>query len=468
MEDLDSGFDGDLDNGFDAGFDAGDHHNGRETLRERDLIHSNTGEPIEVELDRDLALYHLPSQPEEVAKAMALSLSFLDLAPARVTFPLWAAMWLAPLRELVNCAFTLWVYGATGTFKSTLAALALNHYGPNFDDKHLPASFTDTVNRLEQKAFTIKDAPMVIDDFCPQKEQHSHQEYTRTAHRIVRGAGNLSGRGRLNVNSIPLTTYIPRSLLIITGEDLPNSQSLIARLYVVEINQEDVDRQRLSQLQVSRQRLPHAMSGYLSWLAANWNGLAETIPACWRHYREGAIQSGLHLRLPEAVASLSTGLEMGLRFAAYLGQIDGERYQELLNLGRGSFAEGIQAMIARVQEEKPEEMFLRTLRELLAQGKVYLRHREEGPILGEGVERAELLGWYDDQFLYLLPQVTYNRVARHFRDQGDSFPVRESTLRKMLKEAGVLVSSSNRLTCCEWMEGKTQRVVVLRRAQIGI
>ena len=118
---------------------------------------------------------------------MSSSISYLTVAPGRVTYPLWAAMWLAALRELVSCTFTLWLYGATGTFKSTLAALALNHYGANFDEKHLPASFTDTANRLKQKAFTINDAPLVIDDFAPQKEHSSHQEYTRTAHRMVRG-----------------------------------------------------------------------------------------------------------------------------------------------------------------------------------------------------------------------------------------------------------------------------------------
>jgi hypothetical protein len=423
----------------------------------------NSSQPYQVELDRDLSLYRLPNSPQGIREAVSLSLSFLDLAAPRVTYPLWAAMWLAPLRELVNCAFTLWVYGVTGTFKSTLAALALNHYGAQFDDKHLPASFTDTVNRLEQKAFMVKDAPLVIDDFAPQKEHYSHQEYTRTAHRIVRGIGNLSGRGRLSASSLPLTTYLPRSLLIITGEDLPSSQSLMARLFVVEVERGDVDRQRLSQLQAARQRLPHAMAGYLTWLAANWNGMVETLPPRWRQYREGAVQNGLHMRLPEAVASLSLGLEMGLRYAAYLGVIEGDGFQYLLNQGRQTFAQSTQVMTGRINEEQAEQLFVSTLRELMAQGKVFLRHKERGLMEEEQGAHADLLGWYDDQFVNLLPQVSYNRVARHFREQGDFFPVRETTLYKMLKECGALVCAGSRLTHSKWMQGKTQRVLVLKR-----
>jgi hypothetical protein len=424
---------------------------------------SNSRQLYQVELDRDLTLYRLPASPQRIREAVSLSLSFLDLAAPRVTYPLWAAMWLAPLRELVNCAFTLWIYGVTGTFKSTLAALALNHYGARFDDKHLPASFTDTANRLEQKAFMLKDAPLVIDDFAPQKEHYSHQEYTRTAHRLVRGVGNLSGRGRLSASSLPLTTYLPRSLLIVTGEDLPSSQSLMARLFVVEVERGDVHRQCLSQLQTQRQRLPHAMAGYLAWLAANWNGLAQTLPPRWQEYREATVQNGLHLRLPEAVASLSVGLEMGLRFATYLGVVDGEGYQAYLNLGRQTFAHSTQVMRNRLQEEKPEALFLGTLRELIAQGKVFLRQRQNVALVEESHERADLLGWQDDGFVYLMPQVSYNRVARHFREQGDSFPVRETTLYKMLKESGVLLCAGNRMTHSKWMQGKTQRVLVLKR-----
>ena len=146
-------------------------------------------EEITVELDRDLALYTIPTQAENVQEAVRLSLSFLDVAPPRVSYPLWAAMWMAPLRDLMNLGFALWVFGGTGTMKSTYTALAMNHYGPGFDDKHLPASFMDTANRLEQKAFVLKDCPIVIDDYAPQKDAQSHKEYIRAAHRIIRGCG---------------------------------------------------------------------------------------------------------------------------------------------------------------------------------------------------------------------------------------------------------------------------------------
>ena len=202
-------------------------------------------EGVDVELDQDLELYNIPATPDDAEGAMRLSLSFLDIAPDHISFPIWSAVWLPVMRELVNVAFVMWVFGGTGAMKSTYTALAMNHYGPGFDDKHLPANFLDTANRLEQKSFVIKDAVLVIDDYAPQKDARSHSDYVRAAARIIRAAGNLSGRGRLTADASARTTYVPRSRGVITGEDLIELEGLVARLVVVERKRGEIDKEKL-------------------------------------------------------------------------------------------------------------------------------------------------------------------------------------------------------------------------------
>jgi DNA primase len=172
---------------------------------------------IEVELDRDLELYAIPPVADDIGDAMRASLTFLGIAPPKVAFPLWAAVYMAPLREWINLGFNIWVFGGSGAMKSTLVALAMNHYGEKFDDKHLPASFMDTGNRIEQKSFTAKDLLLVVDDYAPQKDGASAAEYKRTAQRIIRGGGNMTGRGRMSSDATARATYVPRSVLVITG-----------------------------------------------------------------------------------------------------------------------------------------------------------------------------------------------------------------------------------------------------------
>ena len=66
----------------------------------------------------------------------------------------------------------------------------------------------------------------------------------------------------------------------------------------------------------------------------------------------------------------------------------------------------------------------------------------------------------------MLPEASYNRVYRYFHDQGNVFPVRERTLRKQLAEAGYLERQPKRYTFSLRVDGKTVRVLALKREKI--
>ena len=70
----------------------------------------------------------LPSSPAhvELKDAIRASLAVLDLAPDRVTVPTLGAVW----RSILGAAdFSVFVYGATGRFKTALASLLQQHFG---------------------------------------------------------------------------------------------------------------------------------------------------------------------------------------------------------------------------------------------------------------------------------------------------------------------------------------------------
>ncbi len=449
-------------------------HTGWRDLNGQRIFLSNSGaiggEDVTVELDTDFEMYDIPLVAENLTQAIRASLSFLEIAPERVTFPLWAAVWLAPLAELVNVAFTMWVYGGTGAMKSTVSSLALNHYGSKWDDKHLPANFLDTANRLEQKTFVAKDVMLIIDDFAPQKNARDQQEYVRSAARIVRVVGNHAGRGRMAADTTARRTYYPRGLVLITGEDLPQSEGVMGRLFVVEMNRGEVNLNALSALQARRGELSHAMSGYVRWLADHWAMYRTAVPEQWRSYRQEMAGLKSHLRLPEALAGLMMGLEMGLRFARSQGAIGSEQYSDLMMRGRAALLESGRQMSERVQEEKPEVLFVRTINDLLVQGKVYLLpvdgYKSDKP-LGGLVLTAELLGWYDDNWYYLMPDVAYAKATAACRDRGGTFPVSAMAVRKMLAEAGMLRmdqgQEQQRRTIVVRANGVTHRVLAVAR-----
>ena len=62
----------------------------------------------QVRVSHDLERYRLPSPPAQPVEDVRASLRFLETGDRRVTVPLWAAMYLAPLASFVPPSFTVW------------------------------------------------------------------------------------------------------------------------------------------------------------------------------------------------------------------------------------------------------------------------------------------------------------------------------------------------------------------------
>ena len=175
---------------------------------------------VEVRLPDALERYLLPKPCEgaELVQAIRASLRMLEVAPKRLTVPLFGATYRAPL-GLAD--FGLHYTGPTGAGKSELVALAQQHYGTGLDARHLPASWSSTGNSLEGIAFAAKDAVLVIDDFAPSGSTADVQRYHRDADRVFRAQGNNSGRQRMRADGSLRAAKAPRGIVVSTGEDTP-------------------------------------------------------------------------------------------------------------------------------------------------------------------------------------------------------------------------------------------------------
>jgi hypothetical protein len=201
---------------------------------------------VRVQLSAELERYRMPPPADHQARVSAIraSLSFLSLAPDRISCPLLAAVYRAALGKVY---FSLFLAGASGVFKTALAALCQQHFGSEMDAQALPANFGSTANALETLAFTAKDALLVVDDFVPTGGS-GDGELQGTAERLFRAAGNHQGRNRMSGNGLR-SLRPPRALLLATGEEVPRGQSLRARMLIVELRPGEVDRSLLSQCQ---------------------------------------------------------------------------------------------------------------------------------------------------------------------------------------------------------------------------
>ncbi len=416
-------------------------------------------EGFEVDLGQELTRYSLPREPKDPAGAMEESLKLLRLAPLRITLPLWAVMFRAPLASIFPCDLNLWLEGQTGSLKSTLAPLFLSHFG-DFERTHLPGAWSSTANQLEKQAFALKDLPFVVDDFAP--SGNDRRKLESTAARLLRSQGNLAGRGRLRADLTDRPAYSPRGIIISTGEGRPPGQSLLARMLIVEVTREDVDLKALSAVQQGDSRLPHAMAGYVLWLAPQIPKLRKKLAKVFEKARRKATARGRHLRIPEVIAHLWLGMESGLEYAEAVGACPHAVAEALRAEGWEALAELAAVQSKAVEEERPSVRFFQVLANLLTQGKAIVFARKQFEFGKDYTGRAEFLGWHDKNDLYLLPVASFRAVSRFCEESGEPFAVRQGRLHQDLGKEGLTECATGRNSYVVKIKGKNHRVLKVR------
>lgn len=416
---------------------------------------------VEVDLGSGLAGFALPAAPVDSVDAMRTSLALLDVAPLTITAPLWAGVFRAVTSSVLPLDMALWLEGLTGSMKSTLAALFLSHFG-SFDRTTLPGSWSSTPNQLERRAFALKDVLFVIDDFAP--SALDRRELDQKASRLIRAQGNLSGRGRLRSDLSERPTMPPRGLILGTGEDRPAGRSILARTLLIEVDRASIDMGRLTCAQSQAHRLPHALAAFITWLAPQLGTLPAELAEAFRTARSRATTTAAHLRVPEILAHLAIGLDLALAFAEEIGAVDAKRRADLGEACWDALVKLGMNQRDAIDEVRPTRLFIETLDTLLVQGRVTLLDRE-GPAVNSPPERP-LIGWRDDEYLYLLPSAAFQAVQRALRDAGDSLPVTERRLRRDLLVEGITVSDAGRSTATVWIGGQSRRVLRLRVASV--
>lgn len=414
---------------------------------------------IEVRLPEGLRRFMLPAPLEgggERIAAIRASLRMLDVAPAEITIPLYAAIFRAVLGDT---DFGLHLAGPTGAGKSELAALAQQHFGAELDARHLPGSWSSTANALEGLAFAAKDALLAVDDFAPAGSQADVQRLHREADRIFRAQGNRAGRQRMRADASLRAAKPPRGLILSTGEDIPAGQSLRARLLILQLSPGMLDWAHLGNCQADARSGLYALAlaHFLRWSASRRDELQARLASDVVSLRQKAFESGQHRRTPGIVANLAVGFRCFLEFAVEAEAVTpGEKaaYERAawMALGEAADAQG-----QHQQAGDPVQRYLECLRAAIASGRAHVanesggepenpsawgwRRVATGRMSAEWRPQGQRVGWLDGEDLYLEPDAAYAAAQGVARDGGEPIPVGPKTLHKRLHERGVLAGT---------------------------
>jgi hypothetical protein len=436
-------------------------HSGWATLSSGQWVYLHAGgalgadgavDGISTELADNLANIQLPDKPShgELREAVEAVRGLLRVAPLRIIAPLLAAVARAVLGPVDS---VVWLLGPSGAFKSELAALFQGFYGAGFTRTNLPAGWNDTANRIEAIAFLAKDALIVVDDFAPGNSQAENQELRRAAARVLRAVGNQAGRGKLHSDSSLRPTRHPRGLVLVTGEEGPSGHSIQARTFLIEVKPGEIDRDRLTVAQESRDLglFARVTSALICELARDLEGYRKRHRVRVRELTRAAA-SGQHARTPHQLAELGAALELLFVVLEQLGAIDQGDADHVWQPCWAALNEVAGDQAALQADQNPAEKFLSLLSSAIMSRSAHLGRvdRPDSPPTKaesfgwrrDSSERwqpgGRQIGWTDGVHAFLEPDAVFQLVSQQAGQAGTAIGLGPRTLWKRLDEAGAL------------------------------
>ena len=427
---------------------------------------------------------------EELIRSVQISLDFLELAPDRITFPLYAYLWRV-LLDIVR--FSLFLVGPTGLGKTEMSALIIQHLGPEMDSSHLPESFASTANALAATAHYCRNAPLIVDDFVPKGSSGNIQRAHEQVDQLLRGLGNQAGRNRCARDGSTPGGKEPGGGFICSGEDTPQGQSLGARYSLVEFSAGDVfdeaepaKGERLSEYQeLAREGwLAKATTGFLESIAQQYEEERASLRSQKVSLRDNIFRGhSAHPRVVEIAADLLAGIDAFPHFSRGIDAIDQMKSDNLWERAHHALFAALEGQEENRVDQDPAERFLGLLASALATGKAHLiwdpedqagsldsaklrgYHKitkkvplrpadgqpdpqDDGPEFEEKEfyePQGQQIGWWRCHNIYLDPQASMEVAQLRARDAGQPpLPFAKKGMGKRLAQAGKLESSSSR------------------------
>jgi len=336
-------------------------------------------------------------------------------------------------------------------FKSSLAALCQQHFGAEMSGTRLPSGFGSTAFALQELAFCAKDALLVIDDFAPNGSgDHALQNI---AEQVFRAAGNRQGRSRASKLGQPSTPRPPRALVLATGEEVPQGESIRARLVIIEVTANEIERRVLTECQRAGQQeqFSASMGAFLAWIAAQYEPLQHRLHARAEEIRNRGRGDAVHARLPEAMGELQAGLEIFLEFAVEVGAIGKAERNELAHRSVQALDEVLARQAKYHRASDPASHFLTLLQAAIISGHAHIADRrgktpENAAAWGwrqksparAWVPQGFRIGWIAGSDLFLEPTASYE-IAQSVAG-SERLTVSEQALRHRLHERRLLAS----------------------------
>jgi hypothetical protein len=220
----------------------------------------------------------------------------------------------------------------------------------------------------------------------------------------------------------------------------------LARAWLVHIKSGDFDLDKMIiPAQAQKDLLPHAMRGYLEYLAPQLEELSSQLQGDFEYLRDQAKKASKtrtrHGRLDETVAFLYLSFQVLINYAVVEEAITQEEAANYLQEAWKTFNEVADDLAQVAEREEPTKQFFEALLELQTQGRIYFATMEDA--IPEDITQIPgwvKIGWGPDAkgVYYLLWGPAWEQVNKYLRAQDENLSLSKDDLLDSIEQKGLL------------------------------
>lgn len=245
-------------------------------------------EHSDIEIDKSVQKrFQVNTLEIKLRKTFKVCKRFLEMQCPTITVLILVSV-VACLRNLFVRAgviphFVTYLYGSTGTYKTTLAKYFSYLYGEPMNLGGLFGELESTNAALEEVINLVSDACIVVDDIAPCQKNKNTKEKKEKAASLIRKATSGTSTRKCIGRKVMEITY--DGMLVLTAEELLETISTVNRMILLDTDKYKVDSEVLCMMQKNPDFACSLQLCVINWAVQNSEKIMAKIRKCFKKHR---------------------------------------------------------------------------------------------------------------------------------------------------------------------------------------
>lgn len=372
------------------------------------------------------------------------TLSMLDVAPHLLTIPLLAIETLSLVHsKMVDYGIyfkgVCCIVAPTQSFKTTIASLF-------FDSKNgleADINFEATKAAIVRVIGNTRDSTIIVDDYKPGATKLEKNELVLKLSSIIRMCSDDSGGIQKAGIQNSTIANIARSLTVVTAEQIQlEVQSTLARLLILEMNQKDVDKGKLTYFQENHRKYREFIEDFIKFISSQGIQVhCESLVKKFLKERNILRQEllGKNILVDNRTNDMCTWLYISfnvfLEYAFDIKAITKEKFNSYIKEAYSVFVTIMEHQAELIANLDDTKRFFKALQILIETREAHIGTLQARNNSYTTMDSKSAIGFSKKKFIYLKNNVAFQQVASYYRRFGKEFAIR-----KKLADNGYIVA----------------------------